>query len=187
MLCGGRRRESEDSVIAYSQTFCLQLEQVREEIEAIFQKHRKAPGASFENRGFLRFLDNPPAASMNSSSVALRRRAKFFQHIEAHYLVAFPNDAYSRNWTFEEFSEWVFRRTAKRKVNLKLAEKSLRHNAGCLWQLFLIFGPLAGGFFWRGSLGYWIGALILVIAFAIGGLVFPHYWHDRKLVKRLKA
>ena len=162
------------------------VDQTKEDIRAIFEKCRQTPGSPFEAKGFLNCLLDPPVVNVSNSWKGARLKARFFKQVEAHFLISFPSESYDRNWTFDEFCEWVADRAGKPKVNHKLAEKYRRHDLGCLMQLSVVPIVLAGIMFFRGGFGDALGAVVLLIPAMIGWTVISSYRHYAKLTKRLK-
>lgn len=158
------------------------LAAVREQIAAMFEAHRQAPGAPWSEDRFLRFLLRDPATQLDRSWSFARRRARFFEAIEARYLIAMPGDAFERAWDFEPFCRWVLDRAAKPAINRRLAEQRARRDGGCLVQLFLAAGALAlAARYWR-DLPLPVVAVVAALLFGLAWFTHGSWRRHRKII-----
>lgn len=102
----------------------MAVEQTYARILDLFNKVRIDKDADFDSQYFMAYLTKDPN-DWGKTFLAQRQKITFLRTIETDFHICFPLEVYERNWSLENFAQYVDARMTKHQVNLKMAEKQM--------------------------------------------------------------
>lgn len=160
---------------------------IRDEVLALFEKHRKTPGAPFDDEHFLDYLlkvPNQTRAVYNSFS-GLRRFNAFIDEVQLHFSVYFSVEDRDANYSLSKFIQRVEFLQTSRRSSLASLRNQLKRGFGWNVVVVLNFLVLVGlGAFHRNLV---VAAFFVALAVLVNGGFLWSYLSDRSYNRQLLA
>lgn len=153
----------------------------------LFEKHRKTPGAEFDESRIFDFLQKRPKAkgAFRNSFSGLRRFNAFWDDVQMEFGVCFSMKDWETNYSLDRFSA----RIEELRKSMRSSKASLKNRASVRfeWNIF-IFGNVMLVAIALGlqrieilSAIIWLGVVLL------NYVLVASYLKERKYIKRLEA
>jgi hypothetical protein len=117
----------------------------RDEIVAIFERHRQTPGADFAESHFIDYLLAHPKGnrSVHNSFLGLRRYNRFIEEVQMHFGVYFSIKDWEANYPLTKFVQRVSELQSSRRSSLASFRSHVRRGFGWNTVLVLSFFGIA--------------------------------------------
>jgi hypothetical protein len=159
----------------------------RAKIVELFEKHRAAPGAPFEEQRFIEFLlaDPKKPRAVYDSFRGLRRFNAFIYDVQLEFAICFSQKDREANYSLSKFVERVVELEKSRRGSLGSLKNLVRAGPG--WKslvvanlvLLVIAMPLS-------RLG-WPVVIVILIAVAVNGAFLRFAQSEKRYFERLQA
>jgi hypothetical protein len=159
----------------------------RAKVLELFEKHRAAPGAPFEEQRFLEFLiaDPKKPRAVYDSFRGLRRFNAFINDVQLELAVCFSQKDREANHSLTKFVERVAELQASRRGSLTSLKNQVRAGPG--WRSLVVgnivlFALTAG--LWRYG---WPAVIVVLLAVVMNGAFLRFAHSERTYFERLRA
>ena len=159
-------------------------EETRHRVLELFSKHRKSPGAEFDDSHFLDYLlDNPKGkGAFRNSFSGLRRFNAFWDEVQLEFGICFSINDRETDFSLEKFCD----RIEQLCRSIRSSRTSLRNRAKCGFEwntflfgnLLLIVLVLVLKNFWVLAMFLWFGVLALNFVLVRGHMKEREYLKD---------
>ena len=162
-------------------------EVTRVEVLAIFEKHRKKPGAPFEDENFLDYLLEAPKQkrAVYDSFSGLRRFNAFVDEAQLHFSIYFSLEDRDANYSLSKFVERVEFLQGSRRSSIASLRNQQKRGFGWSTIVVLNFFLVLGLVFARSNSVVLTVLLAMVVAINVGSLTL--FLRDRAYNKQLLA
>jgi len=159
----------------------------RAKVIELFEKHRAAPGAPFEEQHFMEFLlaDPKKPRAVYDSFRGLRRFNAFIYDVQLEFAICLSQKDREANYSLDRFVERVIELQASRRGSLTSLKNQIRAGPG--WRSlvvanFLLFVLTAG--LWRFG---WPAVIVILVAVAMNGAFMRFAQKETMYFQRLQA
>jgi hypothetical protein len=161
---------------------------LREEILAIFERHRQTPGAEFSESHFIDYLLAHPKGnrSVHNSFRGLRRYNKFVEEVQMHFGIYLSIKDWEANRSLAKFVQRVSELQSSRRSSLASFRSHVRRGFGWNTVVVLSFiGAVASYVLWQHS--QVASIFVLLVLLAGNALALKAYLHWRSYHRALEA
>jgi hypothetical protein len=159
----------------------------RTKVIELFEKHRAAPGAPYDEEHFLDFLLVTPkkARAIYDSFSGLRRYNAFVDDVQLEFAICFSLKDRESNYSLPKFVDRVIELEKSRRGSLASLKNQARAGAG--WHVVVIANlvVLIVGVWLNGSV--WAILTLCGIAVVLNVLFVRFAWRGRAYLARLRA
>jgi hypothetical protein len=136
----------------------------RDQVLALFEKHRSAPGAPYDESYFLDFLlpDPKKKGALYDSFRGLRRFNAFIDEVQYEFAICFSTGDRDANYSLDKFVDRVKELERSRRSSLASLKNRMRYGIGVNVVFFANFPLVILAIFARNNL--WAMAVIVAIA-----------------------
>jgi hypothetical protein len=136
----------------------------RDKVLAIFEKHRFAPGAPYDDGYFLDFLlpDPKKKGALYDSFRGLRRFNAFLDEVQYEFAICFSMEDRDANYSLDRFVDRVKELEKSRRSSLASLKNQMRAGVGVNAIFFANFPLVIIAIFARNNL--WAVAVLVVVA-----------------------
>jgi hypothetical protein len=158
----------------------------RAKVLELFEKHRAAPGAPFEEQRFIEFLlaDPKKPRAVYDSFRGLRRFNAFIEDVQLELAICFSHKDREANYSLDRFVERVAELEASRRGSLTSLKNQVKAGPG--WHTLIIANVVLVGFaaaLW--SYG-WPAVVVILLAVLVNGAFMRFARREQAYFERLQ-